>query len=271
MPLSRSVFGIDAKSIVPLYQQIKENLRDAIESQALLPEDLLPSERELSRTYGVSRLTVRQAIDSLVQRGLLRREQGIGTFVAQPKVVQVFPTTLGFSARMRKGGHLTLNRVLSHTVQEARSSVARRLRLAEGTEVTCLVRLRIVDNEPLMLERSYLSLQRFPDLLGDDFAVRSLYEVLAARYGIQIYELDQTLEPVLMTAYEAELLNSTPGSPAMLMEVVALAGEEDPFEFSKAIVRGDKCQYYFRMRSNAARRPPADTWSDLLAPRGRRD
>jgi GntR family transcriptional regulator len=194
-------------------------------------------------------VTVRQAVDELVQEGLLRRVQGIGTFVAEPKVVQVLPTVLGFSARMRQEGHTTLNRVLRQETEPAGASVARRLRLPAGSPVMRLARLRIVDNEPLMIETSFLSLDRFPDILGDDFAVRSLYDVIGTRYGVHVFELDQTLEPVLMTEYEASLLDSTPGSPAMLMEVVAYAGENDPFEFSKAIVRGDKCQYYFRMRS----------------------
>jgi GntR family transcriptional regulator len=249
MPMDESVLGIDRQNDIPLYHQIKENLREAIEGQVLLPEDMLPSERDLGRIYGVNRTTVRQAVDDLVQEGMLHRVHGIGTFVAPPKVVQVFPTVLGFSARMRQAGHVTLNRVLGQDAIQARPSIVRRLGLAQDAPLVRLSRLRIVDNEPLMIETSYLSLERFPDLLGDDFTVRSLYEVINARYGIDILELDQTLEPVLMTEYEAALLESTPGSPAMLMEVIALAGEDDPFEFSKAIVRGDKCQYYFRMRS----------------------
>jgi GntR family transcriptional regulator len=249
MPLDRSSLRTDPHSALPLYHQIKENLREAIENHLLLPEEMLPSERELSATYGVNRLTVRQAIDDLVQEGLLRRIRGIGTAVAQPRVVQVFPTVLGFSARMRSAGHATLNRVLSQEMETARTSVARRLHIPEGAPVMRLARLRIVNNEPLMLETSFLSLDRFPDLLQDDFAVRSLYDVVTARYNIKILELDQTLEPVLMTPYEAELLDSVAGNPAMLVEVIAYADEDDPFEFSKAIVRGDKCQYYFRMRS----------------------
>jgi GntR family transcriptional regulator len=249
MSMDPSIYKIDPTSIVPLYQQIKENLRETIESEALNPEDPLPSERELGRIYGVNPATVRRAINSLIQEGVLQRMEGIGVLVARPKVVQVFPTVVGFSERMRSGGHVTRNRVLSHSAEVARPSVARRLHIPEGARVMRLARLRIVDNEPLMIETSFVPLERFPDLLGDDFGVRSLYDVLSTRYGIHILEIDQTLEPVLLTDYEAELLESTPGSPAMLMEVIALAAEDDPFEFSKAIVRGDKCQYYFRMRS----------------------
>jgi len=248
MPLDRTIFQIDTESDVPLYHQMKESLREAIEDRALEPEDMLPSERELSKLYGVSRPTVRQAVHELVQEGSLRRVAGIGTFVGKPKVVQVFPTVLGFSARMRQEGHATINRVLRQQKEQASPSVARRLHIPEGTPVMRLARLRIVDNEPLMIETSFLPLERFPDLLNDDFAIRSLYDVISARYGVTVSELDQTLEPVLMTEYEAGLLESSAGSPAMLLEVVAYDRQDDPFEFSKAIVRGDKCQYGFRMR-----------------------
>lgn len=249
MPLDSTIFQIDTESDVPLHHQVKESLREAIEDRALEPEDMLPSERELSKLYGVSRPTVRQAVHELVQEGLLRRVAGIGTFVGKPKVVQVFPTVLGFSARMRQDGHATISRVLRQQKEQASPSVARRLHIPEGTPVMRLARLRIVDNEPLMIETSFLPLKRFPDLLNDDFTIRSLYDVISARYGVTVSELDQTLEPVLMTEYEASLLESSAGSPAMLLEVIAYDAQDDPFELSKAIVRGDKCQYYFRMRS----------------------
>ena len=245
-----TIYHIDPQSDVPLYHQVKENLRELIEDRRLEPEDMLPSERELSKLYGVSRPTVRQAVHELVQEGLLRRVPGIGTFVAKPKVVQVFPTVLGFSARMRQEGHATINRILRQQQEPASPSVARRLHIPEGASVVRLVRLRIVDNEPLMIETSFLPLERFPELLSDDFAIRSLYDVISARYGITISELDQTLEPVLTTEYEASLLGSSPGSPAMLLEVIACDAQGEPFEFSKAIVRGDKSQYYFRMRAS---------------------
>jgi GntR family transcriptional regulator len=151
---------------------------------------------------------------------------------------------------MRQEGHATINRILRQQQEPASPSVARRLHIPEGASVVRLVRLRIVDNEPLMIETSFLPLERFPELLSDDFAIRSLYDVISARYGITISELDQTLEPVLTTEYEASLLGSSPGSPAMLLEVIACDAQGEPFEFSKAIVRGDKSQYYFRMRAS---------------------
>lgn len=240
---------IDQESEIPPVHQIKEMLREAIADGRLQPDDLLPSERELCRRCGVPLPYIRQAIAELIKEGVLYQVEEIGVFVARPKVVQTLPTVLGFSARMRQSGYLPRSQVLTQQAEPASPSVARRLQIAPGAQVMRLARLRLADNEPLMIETSFLSLDRFPDLLQDDFTVRSLYEVLATRYGVRPHELDQTLEPVLMTEYEAELLHSTPGAPAMLMEVIALDEHNTPFEFSKSIVRGDKCQYYFRMRS----------------------
>lgn len=213
MPFHGGIFQIDTQSDVPLHHQVKENPREVIEGRRLEPEDVLPSERELSELYGVSRPTVRQAMHELVQEGLLRRVAGIGTFVGKPKVVQVFPTVLGFSARMRQEGHATINRVFRQQREQASPSVARRLHVPEGTPVMRLARLRIVDNEPLMIETSFLPLERFPELLNDDFAVRSLCDVISARYGVTVSDLDQTLEPVLTTEYEARFGGELCGQP----------------------------------------------------------
>jgi GntR family transcriptional regulator len=243
------MFEIDTQSSIPLHHQIKAAIREAIDNETIQPGDRLPSESEWSKVYGINKLVVRQALAELIQEGLLRRVQDLGVFVAGPKVVQVFPTVLGFSARMRREGHVTINRVLRQERISAPHAIARHLDIAEGAHMMQLVRLRIVDNEPFMIETSFLPLDRFPDVLGDDFAIRSLYDVISIRYGTTVFKLEQTLEPVLMTEYETRLLESAPGSPAMLMEVIAFASEDDPFEFSKAIVRGDKCKYYFRMRS----------------------
>lgn len=245
----KEFFQIDPSSQIPLAHQIKENLREVISSHKLEPEDMLPSERELAALYGVGPAIVRQAVNELVQEGLLHRVAQFGTFVAAPKVVQVFSTLSGFSARMRQEGHMIINRVLSQEAIPAPLTVAQHLRISEGAPVIRLVRLRIVDHEPLLVETSFLSLERFPDLLQDDFAVRSLYEVLSSRYDVQVLEVNQTLEPVLMTKYDTELLEGTPGSPAMLIETVTYGGPDDPFEFSRATVRGDKCRYYFRVSS----------------------
>ncbi|MBN1934147.1 MAG: GntR family transcriptional regulator [Anaerolineae bacterium] len=243
------IIQVDTSSPIPLDHQIKESVREAIASERLRPDDLIPSDRELARQSGIHLLFIRQAIEELIKEGLLYEVESIGVFVARPKVVQCLPTVLGFSARMRQSGYLPRSQVLTQQPETVKPSVARQLRIAEEAKVMRLSRLRLADNEPLMIETSYLSLDRFPDLLQDDFTVRSLYEVIATRYGVCVHELDQTLEPVLITEYEADLLHTSPGAPAMLMEVIALDSGGVPIEFSKSIVRGDKCQYYFRMRS----------------------
>lgn len=100
---------IDPGSVVPLYHQIKQNIHDLIENEVLNDGDLLPSKRQLGEIYGVNRLTVRQALNDLVNEGMLQRQRGIGTFVAVPKLTQVFDRVLGFSDSILEAGHKSAN------------------------------------------------------------------------------------------------------------------------------------------------------------------
>ncbi|MCS7222865.1 MAG: GntR family transcriptional regulator [Anaerolineae bacterium] len=240
---------IDHSSAVPLYHQIKENLRDLIESGELKPGMMLPSERELAERYAVSRLTVRQAISELARDGLLIRQHGIGTFVAPPKLSQAQPMALSFTQRMIQAGRTPASRVLACEIVPATRSVARRLQIEPETPVLRLSRLRLADGQPVMLETTHLPAERFPGLEHENFHAQSLYAVLSARYGIIIAEAEQSLEPVALSPYEAAQLGAPEGAPAMLVEVVAFSQEGWPVEYSRAIVRGDTSRYVFRLRN----------------------
>lgn len=242
-------FRIDTGSPIPLYYQIRENLRELIVLDELSPGDTLPSERELAEIYGVSRLTVRQAITELVREGLLKRQQGVGTFVAQPKLIQALPKVMGFTERMLQAGRVPSSQLIELTTQPTSKRLAHRLNISPDAQVVKLVRLRLANGEPVMLETAYLPYQRFPNLLSQDFEEGSLYETLTSKYDVRIAEAEEVLEPVLLTQYEADLLGTQEGTPALLVEVMAYADDGQPIEFSKSIVRGDKSRYYFRIKT----------------------
>jgi GntR family transcriptional regulator len=238
-------FKIDHSSPAPRYYQIQQNLRDLIEAGVLPVGEMLPSERELSEIYGVSRMTVRQAISALTSAGLVQPVQGIGTMVSRPQVTQVVPNVAGFTERMRTAGHHASSRVLRLEVIPAAPVVAGRLRLLPDVPVVCLERLRLADGEPFMLETAYLPHERFPGLEQENFETQSLYDLLVRRYHTHVYETEQTLEPTLLHLEEADLFGLKSGQPAMLVHIVAYAAEGVPIEFSKSIVRGDRCRFYF--------------------------
>jgi GntR family transcriptional regulator len=244
------LFNIDGRSFIPLYHQIKQNLRELIENKNIAGGQLLPSERELANYYGVNRLTLRQAVTDLVREGALKRQRGIGTFVAEPKLTQSIGWMVGFSDRIREAGGIPSSRVILIEVQPAINSVAYRLKAKSASQVVKLVRLRLADGEPVMLETSYLLKDRFVGIEAMDFSQNSLYKVMAEKYGVVITEVDEALEPVIMTPYELEQLQAQPGTPGMLVEATAYNQQESPIEFSKSIVRGDKARFFFHIKRN---------------------
>lgn len=130
-------------------------------------------------------MTLRQAVNELCTQGILRRVRGVGTFVTEKNMGTPFvPAVTGFSERFRNSGHKPASRVITLEVILASPLVAQRLQLAENDQVISLVRLRLLDDEPLMLEKSFLSYKAYPDLIEQDFSVQSLYNVLAQHYGV---------------------------------------------------------------------------------------
>lgn len=247
MTLPKSYFQVDSTRYMPLYKQIQENLVELVELGLLKPQDMLPSERDLGSYYGVNRMTVRQAINELVQQNLLERKQGIGTFVTTQKPIQTFaPTVMGFTERMQQVGSQPSSLLITKRVESPSPVVAHRLQIKLDEDVTVVQRLRMVDDEALMVETSYLPLTRFPKLMSS-FEGGSLYGFLKQVYGVAIHHAEQTLEPTIARQSEADMLSIKVNSPTMLVRVLASDKDGRPVEFSKAVVRGDRCRYYFRV------------------------
>jgi GntR family transcriptional regulator len=239
---------IDRQSKMPLYHQIIQNLRELIRSGRLEAGEAVPSEWELADLYGVSRLTVRSALNDLVRDGLLNRRHGVGTFVANPSEAQIFPGDLSFSKNMQQIGRHPSSRVVSIQIMPATNEVANYLDIAVGSPVYEIVRIRLADEEPLMLETTSLSQERFPDLDQADLSKASLYEYLNNHYQSAVVALEQALEPTLLTDREAELLAVKPGSPAILSEMVGFTAEGTPVEYTWSVTVGGRGRFYFYFR-----------------------
>lgn len=251
MTLSEHYFRINPNtSNAPLYQQIHDNLLELIDNNLLQSGDSLPSERVLSECYKVNRMTVRQAIDSLVQKGLLIKKQGAGTFVGEKKAVPSFtPSVIGFSQRIRESGGTPSSQVLGRELLKPDAILSHRLQLQPDEQVIMIKRLRLVNNDPLMIETSYLSHALFPRLLTEKIENQSLYRLLEDIYGMSIVEAEHTLEPTLPNAFEARQLGVELNQPAMLVRVTAYSVDHIPIEFSKSVIRGDRSRYYLRVNT----------------------
>lgn len=235
---------LDPESVIPLYRQLKDILKEEIESGVWKPGDRIPSENELRQQYNVSRNTVIKALEELVQEGLLRREQGRGTFVSAPKISHSLTGFYSFSNVLRANGLEPKDVILGLEKQTAKPSVVRHLQLTESKEVWVLKRLRCAGDEPIMLETSHLPTNRVPQVERSDLENRSLYEYLEHKHGLLVTRAKEIFEPVLIRDYESRYLQVPEGYPALLLDRIAYDPQGRPVEFCRSIVRGDRCRFY---------------------------
>lgn len=231
------------KSSVPLYSQIAEWLLDKIEAGELDPGDRLPPEREMSERLGVNRLTVRRALRVLEDLGVIIRRQGSGTYVAEPKIAWQAGRLIPFTSGVQRRGYVPGARVILFKRRPVEASVAHELDLPTSASVYYVHRLRYIGRDPAMLERFTLPADYFPNLEQFDLNKRSLYEIFKTEYGILVSRARQSLEPVVATAYEAELLRVRPGAPLMLERRVTLDQDDRPVEYGKDLYRGDRFRF----------------------------
>ncbi|MBC7099301.1 GntR family transcriptional regulator [Candidatus Bipolaricaulota bacterium] len=227
-----------------LYARIKDWLRLEIEAGRYRPGDRIPTEHELMERFGVSRATVRHAIQELVLEGWLYRVQGSGTFVARPKYRQTLSRLTSFSEDMQLLGLTPRARLLQFQVEEARPPVAEALGIPPGSQVLRIERLRYADDEPMAINLSILPRELLPDLNPAELEGKSLYGILEKKYGFILSRAEQTLEPALADEYTAKLLEVPVGSPLLLVEGVVYLKNGVPIEWVQIRYRGDRYKFH---------------------------
>ncbi len=245
--------SIDPHSPVPKYFQLRTILLDLIEGAELPVDAAVPSERELCQRYGLSRMTVRQAVDHLVAEGRLYRVPGKGTFVARPKLEMPL-RLVSFSEDMltrglRPGGIDITRRTVQATVV-----LARAFGTEPGTEIHVIERLRTADGEPMAVERAHVLASLAPDLLDRRLADRSLYGVLEAVYGVVFDAGDQIINAGVADAADARHLEISRGSPVLLLERRSYAGGTCA-ELTMSTYRADRYQLHTALEVPRRGRP----------------
>jgi GntR family transcriptional regulator len=224
----------------PKYYRLKQELRQEIGQ--LSPGAAIATERVLSERFGVSRTTVRQAVHELVIEGVLERFQGRGTFVAPPKLMQTLQLT-SYTEDIEATGRRPASRVLDIAVVPATTHVAERLGLPPMAEVHRLERLRLANDEPMAVEAVYLDAQRFPDIGAAMTGGTSLYRVLGETYGVSLVRAEETIETVLASPSEANLLGTGSGLPLLLLSRTSWDGQGRPVEYVRSLYRGDRYRF----------------------------
>lgn len=232
--------ALDKSSFTPMYFQIQSQLLKMIQSGHLRPGDALPSEDELSRTCGVSRMTARHALQSLKNQGFATRHKGQGTFVSQPRLEKDITHLSGFTAEMRALGLQPGSRILSAETVPAPAEVASRLRVEVGAPMFNLRRLRLADGLPVAVEEVWLSREQFPGVDKIDFASSSLYQTLRERYGIRVSRADEVLEARAVSRREAELLEIPRRSSVLVISRTLWNVDGQPVETAHSVYRGDR-------------------------------
>jgi GntR family transcriptional regulator len=218
-------------------EETRERVLDLMES--LEVGQAIPSERQLTNVLGVSRLTVRAALDELVRDGYLDRRHGSGTYVTEPKIAQ--PLTLtSFSEEMRRRGMVPGSRTLDLAVTPAGARMARRLQVSPEEPLLRVRRLRLADSAPMALETLHIPQALVPGLTRADLEDHSFYELLRERYEIVIGSGTQTIEPTVTNEEESEALGVPLHTPAFLFERTTVSESGRIVEFVRSIYRGDR-------------------------------
>jgi len=240
--------AIYRNSPLPRYYQLKEIMRERVQSDEWKPGDLIPSERELSEKYGISRMTARQAITDLVNEGLFYREQGKGTFVSQRKITQQLIRLTGFTEDIKARGQKPGTKVLSAQMFPADETTAEKLSIDPGTLIFRLQRLRLADDEPLAIELSQINFKGCERLLEEDLEQNSLYRLLETKYGIPLMEADQELEAGLAGNEEVQLLKISLGRPVLFTRRITYTERNQPIEYAKAVYCGNKYIFHTHLK-----------------------
>ncbi|MET7652598.1 MULTISPECIES: GntR family transcriptional regulator [unclassified Streptomyces] len=237
-------FALDRASPVPLYYQLAQQLEAAIEQGALAPGNLLGNEIDLSTRLGLSRPTVRQAIQSLVDKGLLVRRRGVGTQVVHSQVKRPLELSSLYDDLEAAGQGPTTHVVRNEHVP-ATADVAAALGLAEGGEVTLLERLRATHGQPVAFLRNYLP-PALLDLDTERLESTGLYRLLGSA-GITLHSARQTIGARSATAEEAALLTEKEGAALLTMQRTAYDDTGRPVEYGTHIYRASRYAFDFQL------------------------
>ena len=247
----------------PRYRRVRAALRQRIDTGIWGPGDQIPPEPELVRLFGVSRGTVRQAVDALVREGHLKRIQGLGTFVRRAPAAAGFWGFFHLYEDLRARGYAVDLRVIASHIVAADTAIAAHLDVPESSPLILIRRLVMLDGEPFRLEDYYAPSNRFARLLDEDLSHTPLSDLVQRHYGIHFTRLQKWLEPALAHGEAAHLLDLSPGEPVLRIEVlahgidpahgapppasrVAEVGDDssEPIDFRRILMRADKCRFF---------------------------
>jgi GntR family transcriptional regulator len=238
----------------PLYTRLRQALRERVISGEWRPGDQIPTIRRLGELYGVSRVTVVQALDTLAQEGVLIRWQGKGIFVGQPRAAEPRIPLLSFTEETVARGATPSCRMLRLRLEPATPGLMARFNLKPDDRVVLLERLRLVNGSPLALQRAYLPEHFVPGLVEQRDPIESLYQVLSNTCGVLPTNAYESYEPIRLSPDQARLLETQPGAPAFHVDRTTSDQHGRTIEFVSSVVRGDRYEVRLHLSRTTAGR-----------------
>ena len=230
-------------AITPLYVQLMEELETSIRNGVYKPGDKIMTEAEMAREYGVSLITVRKAVGSLMEKGLVVRKQGKGTFVTKPKYSRNMKKLQSFTEMCEQMGVKPGARVLENRLIAADKKVADRLGIEPGSNVVYISRLRLADGEPVQVEKSYFPL-KYAFLLEEDLNDGSMFECLKEKAGAKVASSEKMIELCGATAEEAALMDVKKGDYLLFVKSTAYDENGEPMYAGIQLINGDRFSLY---------------------------
>jgi len=235
---------IDQQLKIPLYFQLKEEIKKQILRGDLKEGDLLPSEREFSEQYNISSTTIRRALNDLVHENFLQRKAGKGTFVKMGKVKRDLRKVLGFTQNMKEMGLIPSTKVLGRKLMTANAYARERLGLKKGERIVRLNRLRLANDVPMMLETRYIRTDLCPDIQEKDLS-ESLWKVFETVYGCKPFRHSQNVRIAKISGESSSLLGLPDQAPVFLIKGVTYLEDGQAIECEESFYRSDKYDLAF--------------------------
>ena len=230
-----------------LYSRVETVLASEIADGDLKVGDQLPTEDSLIARFGVSRITVRRAIQNLVSRGLVEIRRGKGTFVAAPKITQELTELSGFVEDMHALGRKPTARVIGKEIVTADVTVASQLALTKGERVDRIRRVRLADGIPLSFDETYLPLEIGTKIITNNLKVEPIFSLLERKYNVALIEAEYKLDAVAAETDVAVALKVKPRSPIFRIERTSYSTGRRPVDYEKLHYRGDLVQFVTRL------------------------
>ena len=230
-------------AITPLYVQLMEELETSIRNGVYKPGDKIMTEAEMAKEYGVSLITVRKAVGSLMEKGLVVRKQGKGTFVTKPKYSRNMKKLQSFTEMCEQMGVKPGAQVLENRLIMADKKVADRLGIEPGSNVVYISRLRLADGEPVQVEKSYFPL-KYAFLLEEDLNNGSMFECLKEKAGAKVASSEKMIELCRATAEEAALMDVKKGDYLLFVKSTAYDENGEPMYAGIQLINGDRFSRY---------------------------